>query len=478
MTLPKNRRSPSGRFTILSALSILALVSSNGCTTEVQDLDLGTGSKNGNESSSSPVVPSDASAETSGTADGTHPAKGGGNNEGKDDGACRNGATLSCSQTPEGVSILFPGGEVQGSCRLGEKMCDGGQWGPCLRAIAPKAKDTCEPGNDDNCNGIRNDHCNCIAGETQPCGSNVGACQEGVQHCQGDGTWGKTCDGEIEPKAEKCDGNRIDEDCDGSADLKDEDCSCNTGEVRGCTIESAQGDCRLGSQYCKDGAWSETCEPRFKPEPEICGIRTQSDNSSLPSPNGDEDCDGRRDESDKENNFNPGGPERLRNYYMIDDDRDGWGKMVGPGETKSDVARVYCKGRESDAPEKWVEARKEQLNRDCGDCEKSGDEVRPDYAGGYRESPNYCLRIVGWKGGQFDYNCSGKAEKQFEEQFRCDLSHTSCLDTRREGWVSDEVPRCGQISDWQPREGCFKETPEADFCTRTHIFTPKTQACQ
>ena len=55
----------------------------------------------------------------------------------------------------------------------------------------------------------------CSPGTTKTCGTNVGACQYGIQTCQTNCTWG-SCVGAIGPTTEICDGK--DNDCDGSID--------------------------------------------------------------------------------------------------------------------------------------------------------------------------------------------------------------------------------------------------------------------
>ena len=54
----------------------------------------------------------------------------------------------------------------------------------------------------------------CEAGESEPCGSDVGACSLGTRSCV-DGFFG-TCLGAVEPTTERC--NDIDDDCDGTTD--------------------------------------------------------------------------------------------------------------------------------------------------------------------------------------------------------------------------------------------------------------------
>jgi len=55
----------------------------------------------------------------------------------------------------------------------------------------------------------------CAEGEKIPCGSNIGACEQGIRTCQ-DGQWGD-CVGDTGPVTEICT-NNVDDDCDGMVD--------------------------------------------------------------------------------------------------------------------------------------------------------------------------------------------------------------------------------------------------------------------
>ncbi|MEZ4340463.1 MAG: MopE-related protein [Sandaracinaceae bacterium] len=95
--------------------------------------------------------------------------------------------------------------------------------------VHPGADEVCD-GVDNDCDGTTDPGCACVDGDTQPCGSEMGACTFGVQTC-GDGVWG-ACSGGVVPAPETCD--MVDEDCDGTVD-EDADASCAEGEV--CTAD-------------------------------------------------------------------------------------------------------------------------------------------------------------------------------------------------------------------------------------------------
>lgn len=63
----------------------------------------------------------------------------------------------------------------------------------------------------------------CRLGEARICGSNVGACRQGLSSCM-DGQFGP-CDGEVAPVVEVCNG--VDDDCDGVVDADCEVGSCS-----------------------------------------------------------------------------------------------------------------------------------------------------------------------------------------------------------------------------------------------------------
>lgn len=155
-----------------------------------------------------------------------------------------------------------PCGTDVGVCELGSQTCDlSGQWSACAGGTGPQGDDICD-GIDRDCDGKVNEGCACVKDQTRPCGSDVGECRQGSQTCDEYGHWSATCDGEILPAEELCDGVR-DEDCDG---VVDEGCACTDGETRDCGTDV--GICEFGSQTCDLwGQWS-TCAGGTGPEAE------------------------------------------------------------------------------------------------------------------------------------------------------------------------------------------------------------------
>ena len=89
-------------------------------------------------------------------------------------------------------------------------------------AIHPGADEVCDMV-DNDCDGEIDPGCECTEGEERPCGTDVGACMQGVQRCEA-GRWGY-CTGAVTPaERDVCDGR--DEDCDGEVD---EDGGCPEG---------------------------------------------------------------------------------------------------------------------------------------------------------------------------------------------------------------------------------------------------------
>lgn len=95
-------------------------------------------------------------------------------------------------------------------------LCDSAR---VVSSYDPCPKSEACNGVDDTCDGVVDEGCPCTAGQTQACGSAVGACREGTQGCDGASGWSPACVGAVLPGTEVCDG--ADNDCDGSTDEDD-----------------------------------------------------------------------------------------------------------------------------------------------------------------------------------------------------------------------------------------------------------------
>lgn len=197
-----------------------------------------------------------------------------------DGGTCPEGESRACScgMTAGGKQICQAGvwgacrsscanGGMVGKCSDGTRPCDEstGLWGAC--SIAPAAKDSCAPDNDDDCNGVKNEGCGCVQGATRTCsdGGLFGKCAAGAQTCTAEGKWG-ACS--IAPAAKDTCAKDNDDNCNG---VKNEGCPCSTGSTRKCSDGGLMGKCSSGMQSCgADAQWSacsitpgakDTCAP-------------------------------------------------------------------------------------------------------------------------------------------------------------------------------------------------------------------------
>lgn len=123
----------------------------------------------------------------------------------------------------------------------------------------------------------------CRQGEKRPCYSgpketrNKGACRDGVQECNANGTWSTNCLDEVVPTAETCDG--IDNNCDGLVDNPDNGQALTRLCYTGPQGTDKNAPCKAGLQHCRDGRWSN-CEGEVLPKEENCGNKI------------DDNCDG------------------------------------------------------------------------------------------------------------------------------------------------------------------------------------------
>lgn len=156
-----------------------------------------------------------------------------------------------------------PCGSDEGECQVGTQTCENGQWEECTGALGPSTE-VCD-NLDNDCDGTADSF-------ERECST---ACGSGNQMCIR-GSW-QSCNAPA-PSAEVCDLGNLDEDCDGEAN---EGCDCVDGETRACGLSA--GACVEGIQSCVDGQWSDDCSGEISATEEVCdGI--------------DNNCDGQTDE--------------------------------------------------------------------------------------------------------------------------------------------------------------------------------------
>ena len=167
-----------------------------------------------------------------------------------------------------------------GECKVGKKKCLQGSWGKCEGSGEPQ-KDDCD-GKDNDCDGKvdnvpgadTNLKRTCYTGDQLT--RRKGTCKDGVQQCSS-GLW-TSCQGEVLPQTEQCNGK--DDDCDGAVDNikgKNDPISkkCYNGPAG--TIGTGR-PCKEGKQLCKNGRW-DSCQGAVIPQIEDCNGK-------------DDDCDG------------------------------------------------------------------------------------------------------------------------------------------------------------------------------------------
>ena len=263
-----------------------------------------------------PDVPSTATDGGKTTDGGTDPADAGGDaglmpstcgptercNDGLDN-ACNGRVDEGCACIPGQTIPCYDGPPYLvgvGVCAAGTQRCEGsgefGTWGRCMGSVLPSA-DRCD-GVDRDCDGNTSTGCGCTVGTSRGCytgpmgTAGVGTCREGVQRCvatsDGRGAEWATCEGQVLPAANLCDG--IDRACTGTPQAG---CECTAGATRACYSGAAStrnvGICRDGMQTCVVSGgrsmWPAACPGEARPAAaEVCGNRL------------DDNCDGMVDE--------------------------------------------------------------------------------------------------------------------------------------------------------------------------------------
>ena len=167
-----------------------------------------------------------------------------------------------------------PCGSDVGECQSGIQTCIIGQWGACEGETGP-SPEICD-GVDNNCDGQTDEG----FGVGLSCGS--GICSGGLLECNFDGS-GTQCSTDSLATSETCDG--IDNNCDA---VVDENCDCIDGTQQLC--EKQFGVCSGSTKICIDGEWPVCDQNNFPPdyEPVETSCSDEKDN----------DCDGQTDIGD------------------------------------------------------------------------------------------------------------------------------------------------------------------------------------
>lgn len=133
------------------------------------------------------------------------------------DGSIDEGVETTYYYDGDGDGYGTPSNTQTGCQAPGGYVTESGDCNDSDSQINPGAKEDCT-NTDRNCDGLSEPTsrtCNCSPGETKTCGTGTGACETGTTSCDDQGKWG-SCQGNVEPSAEVCDGT--DNDCDGNVD--------------------------------------------------------------------------------------------------------------------------------------------------------------------------------------------------------------------------------------------------------------------
>ena len=112
-----------------------------------------------------------------------------------------------------------------GTCGLGSWECADEASTICSTNPSGSADqsvpEVCGDNLDNDCDGSADEDCECDPDDLAICGTTEdGVCQQGLQTCEGDGTWGD-CVGNVEPIEELCNG--LDDDCDNEVPANEAD---------------------------------------------------------------------------------------------------------------------------------------------------------------------------------------------------------------------------------------------------------------
>lgn len=185
------------------------------------------------------------------------------------DGKVDENTDVSCYPDGDpGCTHRASGGfDCVGTCAPGVFACNGGSYSGDCKGFVHPVEEHCtlngETERDEDCDGQTDEGCACKDGTAcysgPPGTQDVGPCHGGTRKCV-DATH-RPCEGEVTPKAEDCSNLGVDDDCNGTMDdVPMLDTACDTNAMGACKTK-ARWKCDDGQLTCVPGQSSdEVCD--------------------------------------------------------------------------------------------------------------------------------------------------------------------------------------------------------------------------